>query len=157
MSKSKNSVTKTANWLDESPHSHTFFGTFPSWIPEKWIPILIRTERNLIVIFGTATLRKKINFPKGSSLVFFSILKSVLSPKGPLCVTLKEKRRPTCVSCTIIGKYMFILFYTEAKPCFANTFEESQISNIIRRTKGKRTLLQFHQFYSAKKYPKGYA
>ena len=36
------------------------------------------------------------------------------------------------------------------------TFEENQISNIIRKTKGKR--LKFHQFYnSAKKYPKGYA
>ena len=32
------------------------------------------------------------------------------------------------------------------------TFEETQISNIIRRAKGKRTLLlKFHQFYSAKK------
>ena len=31
------------------------------------------------------------------------------------------------------------------------TFEENQISNIIRRTKYKRTLLlKFHQFYSAK-------
>ena len=31
------------------------------------------------------------------------------------------------------------------------TFEETQISNIIRRAKGKRTLLlKFHQFYSAK-------
>ena len=29
------------------------------------------------------------------------------------------------------------------------TFEENQISNIIRRTKGKGTL-NFHQFYSAK-------
>ena len=27
------------------------------------------------------------------------------------------------------------------------TFEENQISNIIRRTKGKRTL-KFHQFYN---------
>ena len=36
------------------------------------------------------------------------------------------------------------------------TFEENQISNIIRKTKGKRRL-KFHQFYSAKKYPKGYA
>ena len=36
------------------------------------------------------------------------------------------------------------------------TFEENQISNIIRRTKGKRTL-KIHQFYSAEKYPKGYA
>ena len=35
------------------------------------------------------------------------------------------------------------------------TFEENQI-NIIRKTKGKRRL-KFHQFYSAKKYPKGYA
>ena len=36
---------------------------------------------------------------------------------------------------------------------------ETQISIIIRtRTKSKRTiLLEFHQFYSAKKYPKGYA
>ena len=34
---------------------------------------------------------------------------------------------------------------------------ENQISKTLRRTKGKRTLLQFHQFYSAKKYPKGYA
>ena len=35
------------------------------------------------------------------------------------------------------------------------TFEETQISNIIRRAKGKRTLLlKFHQFYSAKK-PEG--
>ena len=32
------------------------------------------------------------------------------------------------------------------------TFEETQISNIIRRAKGKKTLLlKFHQFYSAKK------
>ena len=32
------------------------------------------------------------------------------------------------------------------------TFEETQISNIIQRAKGKRTLLlKFHQFYSAKK------
>ena len=36
------------------------------------------------------------------------------------------------------------------------TFEENQISNIIRKTKGKRRL-KFHQFYSAKKYPKLYA
>ena len=36
------------------------------------------------------------------------------------------------------------------------TFEENQISNIKQRTKGKRTM-KFHQFYSAKKYPKGYA
>ena len=36
------------------------------------------------------------------------------------------------------------------------TFEENQISNIIRKTKGKRRL-KFHPFYSAKKYPKGYA
>ena len=36
------------------------------------------------------------------------------------------------------------------------TFEENQISNIIRKTKGKRRL-KFHQFYSAKKNPKGYA
>ena len=28
------------------------------------------------------------------------------------------------------------------------TFEETQISNIIRRAKGKRTLLKFHQFYA---------
>ena len=34
---------------------------------------------------------------------------------------------------------------------------ENQISNIIRRTKGKRSMLKFHQFYSAKKYPKGWA
>ena len=33
------------------------------------------------------------------------------------------------------------------------TFEENQISKIIRRTKCKITLLKFHQFYSAKKYP----
>ena len=31
------------------------------------------------------------------------------------------------------------------------TFEETQISNIIRRAKGKRTLLlKFHQFYAKK-------
>ena len=30
------------------------------------------------------------------------------------------------------------------------TSEENQISNIIQRTKGKRILLKFHQFYSAK-------
>ena len=34
---------------------------------------------------------------------------------------------------------------------------ENQISNIIRRTKGKWSMLKFHQFYSAKKYPKGWA
>ena len=37
------------------------------------------------------------------------------------------------------------------------TFEENQMSKIIRRTKCKMTLLKFHQFYSAKKYPKEYA
>ena len=31
------------------------------------------------------------------------------------------------------------------------TFEETQISNILRIAKGKRTLLKFHQFYSANK------
>ena len=30
---------------------------------------------------------------------------------------------------------------------------ENQINNIIRRTKGKRTMIKFHQFYSAKKIP----
>ena len=34
---------------------------------------------------------------------------------------------------------------------------ENQIRNIIRRTKGKRSMLKFHQLYSAKKYPKGWA
>ena len=39
------------------------------------------------------------------------------------------------------------------------TFEENQISSIIRRTKGKRTLLKFRELYKKipKKYPKGYA
>ena len=32
---------------------------------------------------------------------------------------------------------------------------ENQINNIIRRTKGKRTMLKFHQIYSAKKIPEG--
>ena len=41
---------------------------------------------------------------------------------------------------------------SRASQTLANrTFEETQISNIIRRAKGKRTLLlKFHQFYSAK-------
>ena len=37
------------------------------------------------------------------------------------------------------------------------TFEENQISKIIRRTKCKMTILKFHQIYSVKKYTKGYA
>ena len=54
----------------------------------------------------------------------------------------------------------FDVLWTQRRSCasqtLANFWRENQISSIIRRTKGKRTIL-FHQFYSAKKCPKGYA
>ena len=71
----------------------------------------------------------------------------------------ERKKNLTSSKTKLRGWYQccaFLFFFTQRRSRASQTlaklrtFEETQISNIIRRAKGKRTLLKFNQFYAKK-------